>query len=149
MKYIIVTLSTLILLLSKANAEDVLDDFFENKSNTIQQHYKNFEHTDDQVENYGKNANIIVLNKITAKSEIIQLSLDKDYYVGNIKICLDKCIYSALNGVTTDNKAYLTVIEESLSEDAKKIFSGWIFSSSIGLNNMVHPIYQIILTSCN
>ena len=149
MKYIRIVLLILFALLNQAKAGDVLDDFFENKPNDIQQHYNKMEHNEEQSENDGKNATLIVLNKITAKSEIVQISLDQDYYVGNIKICLYKCVHNSYKDNSKENKAYLTVVEESLSEDAKKIFSGWIFSSNIGLNNMVHPIYQIILTSCN
>jgi len=157
MKYFLPRLLILLLiLLNTSKGEDALDHFFESQDNEDEyivnkpiEKSKVFEYNYELGTSYRKNANIIVLNKITAKSEKITLQLEKDYYIGNIKICLNKCARSLSNTQATESKAFINVMEESLDEDSRKIFSGWVFSSNIGFNNITHPIYQIILLSCD
>lgn len=155
MKYKIIFLHLIFLFITVVKAEDALDQFFNNQESEGEIfHDQLLEKTINPQHEYSvgntiqKNAEVVVLNKITAKSKKIKLTLDNSSYFGNIKISLRKAVHSLTENQATESKAFLTIVEENMDEDSKVVFNGWIFSSNIGFNNLQHPIYQIILLSC-
>lgn len=94
--------------------------------------------------NMGK---IIVLNKITATSKELTLKLGEPQYFGNIQIQLHKCVKN-LDPYNEDNYILLSVTEHKIDEDPMLIFQGWLFSSSISVSGLMHPIYEIFAQNC-
>lgn len=44
--------------------------------------------------------------------------------------------------------AFVQVDEITLNNEVRRIFSGWMFADSPGLNAVEHPVYDVWLTSC-
>jgi hypothetical protein len=102
----------------------------------------------NQSSNSYTSAQVIILNKITAKSERIKLDKDKLYYVGNIALSLKRCVHNVSKDSAINDFAFIDIFEDKLEEDLKLVFRGWIISSNLGINNFNHPIYQVILDAC-
>lgn len=93
------------------------------------------------------NGKIIVLNKITATSKELNLKRGESKYFGNIRITLHKCTQN-LDPYNEDNYMLFTVTEHKIDEDPISIFQGWLFSSSISISSLEHPIYEIFAQNC-
>ena len=44
--------------------------------------------------------------------------------------------------------AFVEVDEITLQNEQKRIFTGWMFADSPGLNAVEHPIYDVWITDC-
>lgn len=94
-----------------------------------------------------KTAQIIALNKITAKSQEIKLNKGESKYFGNIEIKVHKCIKNP-DPYEPDNKILLTITEYKIDEDPAIIFQGWLFSSNLSISTLEHPVYEIFAKNC-
>ena len=92
--------------------------------------------------------NIKALDKITAKTSAIRLAIGEKKFFGSLEIKALKC-QLAENNDYTDTIAYLQVKDLS-SKDNNQVFlfNGWTFASSPTLQSIVHPIYDLWITSC-
>jgi hypothetical protein len=97
--------------------------------------------------NYYSKATVLVTNKITAKSQLLTIKVGASTFFGNIEIFPVKC-WKSPNKYNPESKAFLNIIERKIDDESKNIFKGWIFSSSISLSTMEHPIYEISITDC-
>ena len=93
--------------------------------------------------------NLKALDKITAKTSTIRLSVGEIKFFGALEIKALKCQLSENNN-TTDAVAYLQVKDLS-SKDNNQVFlfNGWTFASSPTLQSIDHPIYDLWITSCD
>lgn len=92
-----------------------------------------------------------VLNKTTAKTSILNLKIDEKISFGSLKIIAHKCWQSPLEQ-KPENKILLEVFEfknesEEKSQE-KRIFYGWMFSSSPSISSLENPIYDITALNC-
>ncbi len=91
------------------------------------------------------------LNKTTAKTSILDLKIGEKISFGSLKILAHKCWQSPLEQ-KPENKILLEIFEfknESETKSTeKRIFYGWIFSSSPSISGLEHPIYDIIALNC-
>ncbi len=91
------------------------------------------------------------LNKTTAKTSIIDLKIGEKISFGSLKIIAYKCWQSPLEQ-KPENKILLEIFEfKNESEEKsseKRIFYGWMFSSSPSISGLEHPIYDIIALNC-
>ena len=92
--------------------------------------------------------NIKALDKITAKTSAIRLTIGEKKFFGPLEIKALKC-QLAENNDSTDTVAYLQVKDLS-SKDNNQVFlfNGWTFASSPTLQSIDHPIYDLWITSC-
>ncbi|MCC2646434.1 MAG: hypothetical protein K0R02_499 [Rickettsiaceae bacterium] len=97
--------------------------------------------------NYYNKATVLITNKITAKSQLLTINVGSSAFFGNIEIFPLKC-WKSPSRYNPESKAFVNVIERKIDEDSKNIFKGWLFSSSISLSTMEHPIYEISITDC-
>jgi hypothetical protein len=49
---------------------------------------------------------------------------------------------------TSNTDAFIEVDELTLQGELRRIFTGWMFAASPGLNAVEHPIYDVWLTDC-
>ncbi|MDF2964712.1 MAG: hypothetical protein K0Q51_100 [Rickettsiaceae bacterium] len=98
--------------------------------------------------NYFSKAIVLVTNKITAKSQLLTINVDSSSFYGNIEIFPLKC-WKSPNKYNPESKAFIKVIERKIDDESRDIFSGWLFSSSISLSTMEHPIYEISIVDCS
>ena len=99
-----------------------------------------------------KNGKVMVvlkaLDKITAKTSIIKMGIEKTEVFGDLEIKVLKCVLSSKED-PPDTIAYLQI--KDLSEKNKDqvfIFNGWTFASTPTLKSVDHPIYDVWLVGC-
>ena len=92
--------------------------------------------------------NIMALDKITAKTSSIKLTIGEKKLFGPLEIKVLKCQLSENNDFT-DTVAYLQVKDLSTKDNNQVfLFNGWTFASSPTLRSIDHPIYDLWITSC-
>ena len=92
--------------------------------------------------------NIKALNKITAKTSSIKLSIGEKKFFGPLEIKALKCQLSESNDLT-DTVAYLQVRDLSMKDNNQVfLFNGWTFASSPTLQSIDHPVYDLWIISC-
>jgi hypothetical protein len=94
-------------------------------------------------------AKFIGLDKITAKTSEITLTLGEVKKYGPLEIKVLKCGKINVKNIE-DNVAYLQVKDIKNNQNEKVfIFNGWTFSSDPSLTPFDHAIYDLQLISCN
>lgn len=87
------------------------------------------------------------INKITATVSSFNLKKNAKTNFGNLEIQLIKC-WKAPPEQEPENKALLRIWEQIPNEEKKEIFFGWMFSSSLALSSLEHPVYDIAVKEC-
>ena len=87
------------------------------------------------------------LDKITGRTITFEVGIDETVQFGSLEVTPRVC-YSRppTEAPKTDVFAQVDAIDEK--KQVKRIFSGWMFADSPGLNGVEHPIYDIWLTGC-
>jgi len=92
--------------------------------------------------------NIKALDKITAKTSSIRLTLGEKKSFGPLEIKVLKCQLSESNN-SNEAVAYLQVKDLSTKDNNQVfLFNGWTFSSSPTLQSIDHPVYDLWVTGC-
>lgn len=94
-----------------------------------------------------KVATIQILNKVTAKASILELPLKEKKQFGQLEIIAHKCWSAALDQ-KPENKILLEVLETQSDGESKRIFYGWMFSSSPSISDLENPVYDIRAIEC-
>lgn len=93
-------------------------------------------------------ATVQILNKITAKTSYLDIKVGSEKNLGLIKIAVNSC-WQASPYELSENKILLNISERKFnSEEYKKVFSGWMFSSSPSISTMEHPVYDVVAINC-
>lgn len=122
---------------------DVFDHVDKNSSNITPKDV--FETLEDSDIIYNEKAKIIVMNKITAIPREFMIDVGSTINYGKAVIEVHKCGRIK----DSDDNFILVSLNENLSgNDSKLIFRGWIFSRSLSLSAVEHPIYQLIAVGC-
>lgn len=93
---------------------------------------------------------IQALNKVTAKTSILELRVGGSIKFGKLTIQARKC-WQASSEQRPESKILLEVFDEA--SDGKqpiknRIFYGWMISSSPSISGLEHPIYDITAIGC-
>jgi len=87
------------------------------------------------------------LDKITGRTTTFSVRINETYQFGSLQITPRICYTSpADEAVKTDG--FVEVNEITLDQKIKRIFTGWMFADSPGLNAVDHPIYDAWLIDC-
>jgi len=87
------------------------------------------------------------LNKVTARSSVLEIPAGGHIRFGTLDISLRSCWRSPA-GSREENAALLDMYEMKPGETPKKLFLGWLFSSSPSLSALEHPFYDITVVKC-
>ncbi len=88
------------------------------------------------------------LDKITAKTSIIEMGIEKKEVFGELEIKVLKCVLSSKED-PPDTIAYLQIKDlAEKNKDQVFIFNGWTFASTPTLKSVDHPIYDVWLVGC-
>jgi len=91
---------------------------------------------------------IKALDKITAKTFDIKLTIGEKKILGPLEIKVLKCQPSK-DKYASEAVAYLQVKDNSIDDNNQVfLFNGWTFSSSPTLRSIDHPVYDLWITSC-
>jgi hypothetical protein len=87
------------------------------------------------------------LDKIMGQTTSFEDGIGEEKKFGSLVVKADVC---DTRPITEDPKtaAFVEVDEERTDGSRKRIFSGWMFAESPGLNAVEHPLYDVWLTGC-
>jgi hypothetical protein len=87
------------------------------------------------------------LDKITGRIISFDVAINETVRFGALEVTPRAC-YSRPPTEAPTTDGFLAVDELTLQGELKRIFSGWMFAASPGLNAVEHPIYDVWLTDC-
>jgi hypothetical protein len=87
------------------------------------------------------------LDKITGRTFTFYAAIGETVRFGALEVTPRAC-YTRPPTEATNTDAFVEVDEVTLQKEIKRIFTGWMFASSPGLNAVEHPVYDVWLTDC-
>jgi hypothetical protein len=87
------------------------------------------------------------LDKVTAKISRLEVPLNQTATFGALKVTPRVC-YTRAPTEQPKTTTFVEVEETQLDGKQKRIFSGWMFADSPGLNAVEHPVFDVWLTDC-
>lgn len=87
------------------------------------------------------------LDKITGRIIAFEAAVDETVQFGSLQLTARVC-YSRPEYENPQTTTFVEVEEVTLDNQYRKIFSGWMFAASPGLNAIEHPVYDIWLSDC-
>lgn len=91
------------------------------------------------------------LNKVTAKTSVIEAKIEEPVKFGNLLIIAHKCWQAPINQ-RPDSKILLEIFEvkhdTNGSEIKNRVFYGWLIASDPAVSALEHPIYDVTALNC-
>ena len=87
------------------------------------------------------------LDKVTARISKIEVPLNETIRFGSLKVTPRVC-YSRPATERPKTTSFVEVWEVQLDGKEEKVFSGWMFAESPGLNAVEHPVCDVWLSEC-
>jgi hypothetical protein len=87
------------------------------------------------------------LDKVTARTSKFEVPLNQTAQFGALKVTPRVC-YSRPPTEQPKTTSFVEVDEIELDGKEKRIFAGWMFAESPGLNAVEHPVFDVWLTDC-
>ncbi|MEM7214234.1 MAG: DUF2155 domain-containing protein [Pseudomonadota bacterium] len=87
------------------------------------------------------------IDKITGRIITFDVYIDETVQFGALQVTPRIC-YSRPVTETPKTTSFLEVDEITLDRKIRRIFTGWMFADSPGLNAIEHPVYDIWLKNC-
>lgn len=87
------------------------------------------------------------LDKVTARISALEIPLNQTTRFGSLKVTPRVC-YSRPPDQPPKTTTFVEVDEVQLDGSEKRLFAGWMFAESPGLNAVEHPVFDVWLTGC-
>ncbi|MCO4319570.1 DUF2155 domain-containing protein [Phyllobacterium sp. 21LDTY02-6] len=87
------------------------------------------------------------LDKITGRITTFDVYIDETVQFGALQLTPRVC-YTRPDTEAPKTDTFVEVDEITLDRKIRKIFSGWMFADSPGLNAVEHPVYDVWLKTC-
>ena len=87
------------------------------------------------------------LDKVTARVITLEVKLDQSVRFGTLEITARRC-FKRPPEESPENAAFLEIRELRQGEEARQLFSGWMFASSPALSALEHPVYDVWVKDC-
>ena len=87
------------------------------------------------------------IDKITGRIHSFDVYVNETVQFGALQVTLRVC-YSRPITEAPKTTAFLEVDDITLESKIRRIFNGWMFADSPGLNAIEHPVYDIWLKDC-
>ena len=87
------------------------------------------------------------LDKITGTITTFEVPIDGNKQFGSLVVRPHTC-FSRPPEEEPKTTSFVEVEEVGADKMAKRIFTGWMFAESPGLNAVEHPVYDVWLTGC-
>ncbi|PSH62567.1 DUF2155 domain-containing protein [Phyllobacterium brassicacearum] len=87
------------------------------------------------------------LDKITGRITTFDVYIDETVQFGALQLTPRAC-YTRPDTEAPKTDTFVEVDEITLDRKIRRIFSGWMFADSPGLNAVEHPVYDVWLKSC-
>lgn len=92
-------------------------------------------------------AEFVGIDKITGRIITFDVYLDETVQFGALQVTPRVC-YSSPEGGEPKTDAFVEVDEITLDRKIRRIFTGWMFAESPGLNAVEHAVYDVWLKGC-
>lgn len=90
-------------------------------------------------------AEIIILNKITAKSETRVIAIGVVSPVGDLSLTLNRCAKWNHRNIS-EYLAHFTITSQAA--DKSVLFNGWLFSNNLSINSFQNSVFEVIMVQC-
>ncbi len=87
------------------------------------------------------------LDKVTARISRLEIKLGETIKFGALKVTPRAC-FSRPPTEPPKTSTFVEIDELLLDGKEKRIFAGWMFAESPGLNAVEHPVFDVWLTDC-
>jgi len=87
------------------------------------------------------------IDKITGTIHTFDVYMDETVQFGALQVTPRVC-YSSPETEEPKTDAFVEVNEITLNREIRRIFTGWMFAESPGINAIEHPVYDVWLKSC-
>jgi hypothetical protein len=87
------------------------------------------------------------LDKVTARIQKLSIPLGETVQFGALKVTPRSC-FTRPPTEQPKTSTFVEVQEVQLDGGPKRLFAGWMFAESPGLNAVEHPVYDVWLTDC-
>ena len=87
------------------------------------------------------------LDKVTARISRLEIKLGETVKFGALKVTPRAC-YSRPPTEPPKTSTFVEIDELLLDGKEKRIFAGWMFAESPGLNAVEHPVFDVWLAEC-
>jgi hypothetical protein len=87
------------------------------------------------------------LDKITGRIINFEVALGETVQFGALQVVPRVC-YTRPPTEAAATDSFVEISEVTLQGEVRRIFAGWMFAASPGLNAVEHPIYDVWLTDC-
>lgn len=87
------------------------------------------------------------LDKITGRITTFDVYINETVQFGALQVTPKVC-YSRTEDEAPRTDSFVEVEEITLDRKIRRIFTGWMFADSPGLNAVEHPIYDVWLKDC-
>ncbi|CBI76296.1 conserved protein of unknown function [Bartonella clarridgeiae 73] len=87
------------------------------------------------------------LDKITGRVTSFEVHIGQVYQYGALQIIPRVC-YTSSENEPARTTSFVEVNEMTLEKKTRRIFTGWMFADSPGLNAVEHSIYDVWLKDC-
>lgn len=114
---------------------------------------QNIENSQVDQTSFYNTAVVQALNKVTAKTSVLEMKIGSRIDFGKITIIAHKC-WKSSSDKKPESKILLEIFDNGSDNDekdkskTKPIFYGWMFSSSPSISDLEHPIYDITAITC-
>ena len=88
------------------------------------------------------------LDKVTARISTVTAPVGEAVKFGTLSITVATCQEHPPT-LAPESAAFLSIEDRLPDEASRKVFSGWMFASSPGLNALEHPVYDVWVLSCS
>ena len=88
------------------------------------------------------------LDKITGRPTAITAPIGRPVHFATLTITARFC-YSTPASETPETTAFVQIDDQRPDQPGRRVFSGWMYGSSPGLNGVEHPLYDVWVISCN
>jgi hypothetical protein len=88
------------------------------------------------------------LEKITGRPTNITAPIGKPVKFATLIITARYC-YSTPASETPETIAFVQIDDQRPDQPSRRVFSGWMYGSTPGLNGVEHPLYDVWVISCN
>lgn len=87
------------------------------------------------------------IDKITGRITSFDVYVNETVQFGALQVTPRVC-YTSPPTELPKTDSFVEVDEITLTRDIRRIFTGWMFSDSPGLNALEHPVYDVWLKGC-
>jgi len=88
------------------------------------------------------------LDKITGRITTFEVMIGETYQFGGLQVTPRVC-YSSSENEASRSDGFVEVDEVTLDKQIRRIFTGWMFADSPGLNAVEHAVYDVWLKGCS